>query len=238
VLDEFFEKIKEAETELNTDVYWYRGHSQTSYKLTPTLFRLTDEVNESEVFYDYKMYSSSLNKATKSNWDILFDMQHFGLPTRLLDWTSSIGAALFFALKDTPESPCIWICSPYDICDSSTGKYAIYDASTIGDSPAPHSINLGVHHLITNKSNIVTPFPVIGAHGNVRITAQRGMFTVHGSSKEPLEVLCPSAIKRVDIPLALVDKLKSYLDRLGIDDFSMFPDQYGLADFLKKKYKM
>jgi hypothetical protein len=64
------------------------------------------------------------------------------------------------------------------------------------------------------------------------------MFTVHGSSKEPLEILCPGAIKRVDIPLALVDKLKNYLDRLGIDDFSMFPDQYGLADFLKKKYKM
>ena len=89
VLDELFEKIKEAEQELNTDVYWYRGHSKTSYKLTPTLFRADGDVNESEVFYDYKMYSSSLNKTPKSNWDILFDMQHFGLPTRLLDWKDS-----------------------------------------------------------------------------------------------------------------------------------------------------
>jgi hypothetical protein len=238
VLDEFFEKIKKAEQELPFNTYWYRGHNQTSYTLTPTIFRSKKEINETEIFYDYKMYSSSLNKSSKSNWDVLFDMQHFGLPTRLLDWTSSIGAALFFALKGNPESPCIWVVSPYAICKNSAGITTILDTTMIDDNPAPHSINFGLDNLLNNVSSIVAPFPVVGTHGNSRITAQRGVFTVHGRSKEPLEVLCPNAVRRVDIPLELVEQLNTYLAKLGIDDFSMFPDHFGLTAFLKQKHEL
>jgi len=34
----------------------------------------------------------------EEEWDMLFLMQHFGVPTRLLDWTENPYIGLFFAL--------------------------------------------------------------------------------------------------------------------------------------------
>jgi hypothetical protein len=32
-----------------------------------------------------------------NDWHTLVNMQHYGIPTRLLDWTSVLGVAVFFA---------------------------------------------------------------------------------------------------------------------------------------------
>lgn len=42
------------------------------------------------------MAGLGLNK--NSEWETLIDMQNYGVPTRLLDWMSNLGIALYFAL--------------------------------------------------------------------------------------------------------------------------------------------
>src|SRR5690606_15184354 len=55
---------------------------------------------------------------TKNGWDIVFYMQHYGIPTRFIDWTESLDTALFFATEKattTEDDSILWLFSPYEM---------------------------------------------------------------------------------------------------------------------------
>jgi len=235
-LDTLLKNIESLKNEMGSTVVMFRGHSSSTYKLLPTILRCGDATVEEDMFYEYKTYASSLNGKTKSNWDLLLDMQHYGLPTRLLDWTSSLGTALYFALLNNPTSPCIWVLDPYKLSKISTGAGILFDTSTVADQGGHKGFN--VSNLIAKESAFETPYAIRPPHGNSRISAQRGIFTVHTKSNKPLEELCPDAVRRVLIPNSEVEKFQCYLQQLGIDEFSLFPDPEGLVGYLKKRYKI
>jgi len=236
MLDNFLDQIDNSIQEFGHKNVWFRGHSSVEYKLLPTALRDDKRFSEQSLFYDYKTHVAALNGSNKSNWELLLDMQHFGLPTRLLDWTSSLGTAIYFAIKNNPTSPCIWILEPYELSKLSTGRNIVFDTSSITDRDS--SSNYTVHSLIGGSSEFDIPFSIQPPHGNKRIAAQRGMFTIHGKSRKSLEEQCPKFIKRIDIPLALIGSLKRYLKSFGIDELSLFPDYSGLTEHLLDKYSI
>lgn len=74
-----------------TTLPWYRGQSNENWGLTPGIFRNNgDSEYERELIRDFRLHANlKFQRSTDSNLEILFLMQHYGIPTRLLDWTES-----------------------------------------------------------------------------------------------------------------------------------------------------
>jgi hypothetical protein len=89
----FFEKtyqIKKFGSEANL----------TQSTLCCRLYRF-DQGIESErlLFQKFRQMSLRVIPKRANDWETLFDMQHYGLPTRLMDWSSNLGIATFFAAR-------------------------------------------------------------------------------------------------------------------------------------------
>jgi len=83
---------------------WFRGHSDAKWRLTPGVFREQGRkvfIEETSMFHHFQLRVSEHRQTYKSTFDWLCLMQHYDMPTRLLDWTESVLVALFFAVEDS-----------------------------------------------------------------------------------------------------------------------------------------
>ncbi len=109
---------------------WFRGHAKANWRLCPKLYRdyggyaavrrskTEDEIRE-EFIKRAPILSASLPTGDEkiAEWDWYFRMQHFGTPTRLLDWTEGALIALYFAVKDNPGfyDAAVWALDPFEL---------------------------------------------------------------------------------------------------------------------------
>ena len=82
---------------------FYRGHSDKNYELKPSIYR-----NENFIKNEDKIYRETIAKVPydfngKSTIESLALMQHYGVPTRILDLTTNALVALYFACEEVEE---------------------------------------------------------------------------------------------------------------------------------------
>ena len=105
--------IKASEEDVKDDPFaideatevFYRGHADESWDLKPSIFRSHRGIeNEHLLFRDMVAHVPRDFSECKSALDYLVQMQHYGLPTRLLDVTTNPLVALYFACQPAGDT--------------------------------------------------------------------------------------------------------------------------------------
>jgi hypothetical protein len=246
---EVIEKFQIANT-----TSWYRGVGDSGHALTPSIFRHQKRKSiedireiENELATIFAQRSPPFVSQVFNNaWEQMFYMQHYGIPTRLLDWTESPFVALYFALtscerskQGTPKKDAaIWMLDPIE-----WNRHALRDISYRGgilDANREQVKSYNPETELEDRKNL--PVMIHGIHNSPRIVAQRGMFALFGKSVNPMEVsfaedrFSNSILQKVIIEKDKRDEIANSLFRKGVSDSTVYPDLYGLALELKRSF--
>jgi hypothetical protein len=206
----------------------FRGHCDATWPLFPGLARYdwppgtTLADTEQSVYFDFVTRAGDLLPASADPWAHIFAMQHFGLPTRLLDWTETLGVAIFFALKSGEGDAAVWMLNPYRLNQRTLNRRELIHPTELHGNYYEYYIS----RVKTLEGNVVAISPL---RHNPRVFNQRAGFTLHDDLEHPLDVLHPEAMTKVVIPAAARAGARKFLQAAGISEFSLFPDLDGLA---------
>lgn len=222
-ISDFKEQLKSEHQD-----FLFRGQA-ADYPLVPKLLRLRPKGEllkiEKQLLDEFKRANFLLIKEHEAmnDWDYLTLGQHYGLPTRLLDWSNNALTALWFAIeqykKEVTQAPfaVIWIL---------TVTEAHYLDSEENADP------FGIKETKLFRPRIIKQ----------RINNQSGIFTVQSTasiqqylSLQEEEHFAPRLLK-IKIPGSHQEAIRNELHTLGVNAFSIFPELEGLCSFLEWKF--
>lgn len=182
-------------------------------------------------------------------------MQHYGLPTLLLDWSESFACAVYFAQqgRDPQTDAAIYVLDPQVLnAVSLKSLQRHYEANNIPLEQMIFGeglISLGETLKQTNYSSYFHPehplfrriapaalrtVSVAPFFSNSRMLAQRAAFTLSGASFSPLEEQFETAVvRKIILPASTYCETQEFLNLVGISHFGYFPDITNLVRDLK-----
>jgi hypothetical protein len=236
---QFLGEIKQAKADLgNPETVWYRGHPNSEFYLLASLLRYENGLEKEEyLFKSFQKFTDRLLQRRESEWETLFEMQHYHIPTRLLDWSETFGIALFFASHDkqsyhSGKDAAIYLLNP-EALNRISNVPKVYRIPEEEEN-FPYSKIYWEHRPFSPSA----PIAIEPIFFNDRMLAQRGMFTVHDDSIEPIETKFPTAVKKIILPNNLISAALEFLDLSNITQYSVFPDLAGIAGFLTQSSEL
>ncbi len=241
----------------STYLPWFRGQASYKWLLNPQLYR-NDNLNyyERELLRDFKNQTIQYhtNNYPKNNFEWLFLMQHYGLPTRILDWTESYLVALFFCINDyqNKEDGVIWMLDPITLNNATIGEQFIPSFSHpilkeyfINEPILSDDNSLITNYEISRQVAAEYPICVMPTRNSPRSIAQKATFTIHGRNSKALDEIIEetrsNGANRVKLSRIIIDgcsklNLLKELTKMGITYSVIFPEITGVAEELRMKY--
>lgn len=213
----------------------------------PDCPRLRDSVIKS---YDLESFFGKENWLPKDLWEIAALAQHYGIPTRLLDWTANIKTALYFAIVDYIK--------PKSVEERLEQTKLLFQNRGKVEEEYCEIWALDTKVVVAKEGKLPLQLIRPPYHGNPNLAAQEGVFTLWPISKPrlpmkkdekldttwlnktPLDVLLVKKLEelqtegrpylyRIAFPQSAAVELYNYLEREGHTAAKLFPGYGGVA---------
>lgn len=250
-------------------LFLYRGHCDENYELLPGVFRKTIETTTQNPIENKKylawtdemgLLKTFIQEASAyinlPSTDILHwaeYAQHYGVPTRFLDWSRNPLVALYFACKDkTKTDGTVWLLHSMNYTRFVNDEYATMQKKTTGEI---------ITDLLNNQSEVEHPVLYTPYYVDTRMSAQQSYFLVWGTKQEPLDQILSDDKYWMDLP-AQDNGIRMYgpaqheeflfsfgipanrkqpilheLDTLGINEKTLFPGLDGIGRYVERQYR-
>ena len=231
----------------DTEAYVYRGHASAQWPhLVPSLHRIlgTDRkfaetvLMEATAIRAFRRHARSmLHTSELAYFDRILDgitlMQHYGAPTRLLDWTLSPWVACYFAAQgEDAQDAAIWAFNYEDLFKSNHQGSRSQDfehfrklvsASTIED--------WAMAALHAGPSIDVFRYQ----YANPQMGAQQSLFTISGKLGLDHDIALAQSLPeawqtlKIIIPKACKRRLRQRLFKMNVSALALFPTPDGVG---------
>ncbi|SRR6266545_4526306 len=232
-LSEFAELFSANGQLSHPTVQWYRGDGvlRRRQALLPSIARSPSKItDEWSIYQRFRQAAAAfLPHANLLEWDWMLYMRHFGVHTRLLDWTESALVALYFAVE-RPEQDryvgVVWCLDPLHLNDLAGYGREIQCAGVDKDLDKYTTESLKR----ATKDADFKPVALIAPRSFPRLVAQQGVFTITHREQVSLETVGdPALLARVRIPPTAKPRIRRSLAAVGMNRLSLYPELQSLA---------
>lgn len=157
--------------------------------------------------------------------------QHYGLPTRLLDWSESATAALYFAVQQSHEDGIVFVLNPIDLNRLSNPS----DPRVLDAQRDQERIQKYFASGVDARKNGAFPIALNPMWNSDRLIQQKGVFTLHGR-RFSMDDGRISSLVGIPILADFKPSLRTELQRVGVDEMTLFPELEHACAHLKRKY--
>jgi hypothetical protein len=238
----------------DTQAYAFRGHASVSWqRLVPSLDRILPKdlsagqqvLVEAAAIRAFRRHARSLLHVSELDYfrrilDSTTLMQHYGAPTRLLDWTLSPWVACYFAAQEMPDDDAaIWTFNR-DELDARNHHHRITrvrDFKRFEELASAETID-GWLWSATRAGRYISTFQY--EYANPQMGAQQSLFTISGQLGEDHDVALgrslpePWQTLKVIIQKKDKQKLRQRLFRMNVAGLNLFPSVDGVGRHIRE----
>lgn len=247
--------------QLNLSEWIFRGQACSSWPITNSLERahkrvapsLTISQFEKTILSRFKRGAhlvSSYTPSPDSSLEWLSLIQHYGGPTRLLDFTRSFYISTFFALETADSDAAIWCLNPRTLRRSKEVSSLNFEENTFKSEEI-------YNHIINDERDVRVAIDVEPFILNERLIRQQGLFVMPCSLNVNFEACLfgtlsapttthsraevdrahlelgtfynNAAIVKVILPKSIHSEMRRDLVRMNVDAANLFPGIDGFA---------
>lgn len=225
--EELREMLEVMSKEKNGD--YYRGQANASWILDASITREPKyKIYEPEMYYDILSLKPDGFKNDDSVYERLITMQHYSLPTRLLDITRNPLVSIFFACNNKERENNDGIVYSFEANDEM--KFLNFEDERLKELES-------IYKRVKSDSEFLKGISFLkGVAKNQRINNQSGDFIFVGNGDGILEKLNNLPVMHIIIDSKTKKALLEQLESLNIHAGSVYPDLSSLSKYVSNKY--